>query len=95
MPAVRPRRATLIGAALIALGALLRIAYVAAHPAELVAGEAFRVTAAFARTGTLASPFLGDTGPTAHLLPIPALIGGLVYTLLGVGTRPAEYLLSC
>lgn len=81
-------------ALILALGLLLRGYYLHLHPYELPVGEAFRITTAFARTGTLGDPYLGHSGATAHLLPVPLLIGGLVYSLLGVASRPAEAVLS-
>ncbi len=81
-------------ALLLALGLLLRGYYLHLHPHDVPEGEAFRITAAFAHTGTLGDPYLGPTGPTAHLLPVPLLIGGLIYSVFGVASRPSEMLLS-
>ena len=81
-------------AVLVALGLLLGGYYLFLHPHDLTQGEAFRVASTFARTGTLGDPYLGPTGPTAHLLPVPLLIGGVVYALLGVASPAAEAVLA-
>lgn len=79
---------------LLILGAVIRLAVVApiliSTPAE---GELPNVAIAFATKGELAGAFRPEQGPTAHVLPIPALYAGLVYRALGVRSRPAELLL--
>ncbi len=90
----RPASRYGVVALIVALGLLLRGYYLHLHPHDLPEAEAFRITAAFARTGTLGDPYLGHTGATAHLLPVPLLVGGLVYSLLGVASRSAEAVLS-
>lgn len=53
-------------------------------------GEAFNTAVAFAQSGTLSDAFQQGQGPTAHLTPLPPLIAGTVYRVLGVGSFPAE-----
>ena len=38
------------------------------------------------KTGQFANPYMAETGPTAHLPPIPPAICALVWSLLGYST---------
>ncbi|MDB5699599.1 MAG: hypothetical protein JWN69_2403 [Alphaproteobacteria bacterium] len=83
-----------IALALLALGVGLRLVWLFLHPGELAPGEAMNVAAHFAREGTLADPYGEPSGPTAHLLPIPLLIGGAVYRAFGIASPASELILS-
>lgn len=57
-------------------------------------GEAPDIAINLARTGAYANAFSPDSGPTAHVLPVPPLIAGGVYHLFGVRTPVAEAILA-
>jgi hypothetical protein len=76
---------------IIALGIVLRLVWLALRGMiESAMGEAFNTAVAFAQTGTLADAFKPGQGPTAHLTPLPPLIAGTVYRVLGVGSFASE-----
>jgi hypothetical protein len=76
---------------IIALGIVLRLVWLALRgTVESAMGEAYNTAVAFARTGTLSDAFQSGQGPTAHLTPLPPLIAGTVYRVMGVGSFPAE-----
>jgi hypothetical protein len=52
------------------------------------------VAVSYAQTGVLADAYGPGHGPTAHVLPIPAIYGGWIYSWLGVQSFAAEFLLS-
>lgn len=61
---------------------------------NIITGEATNAVRAFTATGTIADAFRPGQGPTAHLMPVPLLIAGGVYRLLGYQTIAAESILA-
>lgn len=81
--------------ALIAVGALLRLVWLShAGSAGVTIGEALNVARAIATRDVIGDAFRVGQGPTAHVMPIPALIAGGVYKLLGVQSALAEFVLT-
>jgi len=58
-------------------------------------GEAFNVAAAFARGQGWADAYAKGQGPTAHVLPISPAIAGTVYSIFGIKSELAEFVLAC
>lgn len=56
-------------------------------------GELPEVARAFSRTFTFSDAYKPGQGPTAHVMPLPAIFAGLVYRYLGIATTPAEFVL--
>lgn len=80
--------------ALLLLGGLARLAWVVLFaPHVFVDGEIANVAVAFANTGVLADAFHPGQGPTAHVLPIPPIVAGLIYRAFGVRSGMSEGIL--
>jgi hypothetical protein len=90
----RNRLQWLVPGLLLTLGLLLRLWFGLGYAAAPLTGEMPNVAVSFAKTGVLADAYRPGHGPTAHVLPIPAIYGGLIYRWLGVGSFEAELLLS-
>jgi hypothetical protein len=56
-------------------------------------GEAAHVAVAWAQGRGFADAFMPGQGPTAHLLPVTPLIGGIAYRLFGVESMASEIVL--
>jgi uncharacterized membrane protein len=61
--------------------------------AERSVGEAARVARSIAGGGGFADAFFAGQGPTAHLLPLPPLVAGGLFTLLGIDSPAATLVL--
>lgn len=82
-------------AILLLLGATERVTWLALQTKPTYAlREAPDLAISLARTGTYANAFPPDSGPSAHVLPIPPLIASGVYRALGVRTPAAETVLA-
>lgn len=80
---------------LLLLGATARLTWVMLFaPHGFADGEIANVAMAFARTGILADAFTAGQGPTAHVLPIPPLIAGLIYRAFGLRSAVSEAILA-
>ena len=78
-------------AALIAAGVVLRLLWALLPSSDKLSfGEAANVAIAFARTGAFADAFVAGQGPTAHIMPVPPMIAGLVYRAFGIQTPLSE-----
>ncbi len=82
----------LVGIALI-IGVIERAGWALIRPNGSATGEAFNVAVALAQGRGFADAFAVGQGPTAHLLPLPPLVAGGVYALLGVQSPAAEAVL--
>lgn len=91
-PTVLYRWLLIIG--LLLLGVALRAAYVAPIVDSPPNTEALQVSVAWAENGSLSDSYQRGQGPTAHLLPIPPILAGVVYRLFGVHTATAEWVLA-
>jgi hypothetical protein len=94
-PSWLDRHETRILLVLTVLGVVLRLLWVHSNTVSLVAlGEAVNVSRAFAETGTIADPFRSGQGATAHVMPLPMIVAGLVYRALGFDTPAANSVLT-
>ena len=62
------------------------------HP-PFATGEAANVAVAFAHGNGFADAFRVGQGPSAHVLPLAPMIGGLIYSIFGIQTVLSETLL--
>ncbi|UAJ12694.1 hypothetical protein [Polymorphobacter megasporae] len=84
----------IVGALLI-LGLVLRLAWLRySISPTLSIGEALNVARDVAEHGVIGDAFRQGQGPTAHVMPIPPLIAGGVYRILGFQTRIADDVLT-
>lgn len=81
---------TVVAAALLFGGLLLRMAWVLVRPDVGAAGEAFNVAQAFAEGRGFADAYGPGHGPTAHLLPTTPLLAGITYSWFGVRSPLSE-----
>lgn len=88
------RRQLLIAAIVIAGGIALRVIWNLLRPNVGAAGEAVDVAISLAEGRGFAGAYGEGHGPTAHLLPISPMIGALVYSLFGVRSPVAEFVLA-
>ncbi len=88
------RSTTLIVAAGLLIGVGIRTANNAIRAKAGAGGEAAHVAEAIAQGRGFADAFDLGQGATAHLLPVSPGIAGLVYSLLGVRSLPAEIVLA-
>ncbi len=88
------RGTRIIVAAALLIGVAMRIAHNIFRAKIGAGGEAANVAVAIAQGRGFADPFRVGQGATAHLLPISPGIGGLVYSLFGVHSLPAEIILA-
>jgi hypothetical protein len=79
---------------LIALGALIRLAWLWKHGFDYAVGEAANVAISIARNGTFADTFARGSGLSAHFTPSMTLVAGGVYALFGVRTVMSELVLA-
>jgi len=93
---VRDSRAvTGAAAAIIASGAAWRVWLIPRLPdTREKLGEAYNVARSFAEHGTFSDSFHAGQGPTAHLMPVPAIIAGTVYRGLGIFTPASNLALT-
>lgn len=81
--------------AIMAAGAIYRSLLLSQLPNQQgLLGEAFNVARSFATTGRIADAHRIGQGPTAHLMPVPAVIAGTVYHVLGVSTPASDAVLT-
>ncbi len=79
---------------LLVMGGLARLTWVWLFaPHSSAYGEIANVAIAFANTGTLADAFNPGEGPTAHVLPIPPIVAGLIYRGFGIRSAVSEGIL--
>ncbi|MEH3123955.1 MAG: hypothetical protein PGN16_18635 [Sphingomonas phyllosphaerae] len=79
---------------LVSLGIALRAAWSALRPQPSAAGEALNVALAIGSGRGIADAYGTGTGPTAHFYPLTQAIGGGVYSVLGLRTLAAEFVLT-
>lgn len=81
--------------ALLVLGLVLRLAWLRYSTSPTLSiGEALNVARAIADHGVIGDAFRPGQGPTAHVMPIPPLIAGGVYRVLGFQTTIADDVLT-
>lgn len=85
---------TLIALAILLLGAVERIVWLALRGLGSGSGEAENTAIAFATQGALANPFGRGSGLSAHINPVMPIFAGTVYRLFGVRSVPAEAILA-
>lgn len=89
------RHQTWVMLAFIVIGLALRLSWLAAARDDSIAfGEATNVATTFSRTGEIADAFREGQGPTAHIMPVTAIIAGTVYKLFGAGTPASAGVLT-
>jgi hypothetical protein len=83
-----------IPAALLALGAALRLAWVlSGGRLRPIVQEMQRVAVSVATKGVVGDAYFVGQGPTTHVTPVMPLLGGAVYRAFGVATPAAEFVL--
>ena len=60
---------------------------------SVAGGELPEVARSFSRTFTFADAYKPGQGPTAHVMPLPAVFAGLVYHFLGIASNSSEVIL--
>lgn len=95
LPPIRtwPSSARRAVAVALLVGLVERAGWALLRPNGSATGEAFNVAVAVAQGRGFADAFAVGQGPTAHLLPLPPLLAGGVYALLGVQSPAAEAVL--
>jgi hypothetical protein len=82
-------------AALTIMGIVVRLVWLADHPAAAKSGgETHNVAIAFSQTGSIADAFRPGQGPTAHVTPLSPMLAGTVYRLAGIDTPRADAILT-
>ncbi len=84
-------------AALLALGFVIRIAWLFLSPAERLSphkSEMWHVAATFAETGRLADAYAPGSGVSSHVGPFNTMVEGLIYRVFGVGSLTSELILA-
>lgn len=84
----------LVVASLLFAGLAERVLWCLLRPTVGAAGEATKVAVALAQGKGFADAYTAGQGPTAHLLPLPPLWAGGIYTLFGIKTLTAEFILA-
>ncbi len=89
------RGVTLTAAGILASGIACRYWIVARLPdPQGRLGEAYNVARSFADHGTIADAYAIGQGPSAHIMPVAAVIAGYVYRWLGVFTPASNFVLT-
>ena len=79
---------------IVGIGFIERVVFMLSRKTSGAAGEAFNVARAIAQGRGFADAYQIGQGPTAHLLPVSPMIGGMVYRLFGVNSNLSELILS-
>lgn len=79
---------------IVTLGLIARFGWFFLRPGTATA-EAAREAVSFAQGVGLSNAYFDGQGPTAHLLPIPPMIAGSVYYMLGIHSPMSEFVLAC
>jgi len=89
-------RKTWIGIiAVMLIGLALRVGWIMLQPpGRHMAGEARRVAVSLATTGTFGNALYAGEGPTAHLTPTSPAIAGGVFSIFGVDSPAANFILA-